>query len=132
MLPLLLLLSLGLLSLLFSGCPKNLEANARDAAAAAQGFIQQAQQNHLTECKADPSKDFPCGVINRAVGAQNLLVSAVELYCGWPAFASPDALQQFKGQPCIKSANYAQRVSVAINSLNAILGEYKLASGGKP
>lgn len=123
-------LAIVLLSVsLLAGCSP-LENNARDAAAAAQGFIQAAQKNHFQECSADPSKDFPCRIINQAVGAQNLLVSSIELYCSWPANPDPASLKQYAGQPCARKKEAAQSLANAIKSLNSIISEYKLAAGG--
>ena len=117
-------------SLVLAGCSP-LENSARNAAAAAQGFIAQAQQNHLAECQAAPTKPFPCVVINQAVGAQNLLVSSIELYCGWPANPSQESLQQHAGQPCARKQDAAKALQNAINSVNSVIAEYKLAAGGK-
>ncbi len=120
----------GMMALAFvlAGCSP-LEVSARDAAAAAQGFLEQAQQNHLAECQANPGKPFPCVTINQAVGAQNLLIDAIEQYCGWPSRPGADALKQFAGQPCARNKGAEQHLQNAVASLNSIIADYKLAAG---
>lgn len=109
-------------ALVFTGC-SSLENKARDAAAASQGFIEQAQRNHLAECQASPAKPFPCQVINQAVAAQNLLVDAVEQYCGWPAGIQPPS--GATNHVCAKNVSATQRLQAAVNSVNKILADYK-------
>ena len=106
-----------------------LENRARDAIAVSKGFIAKAQQNHLMECNANPYKPFPCAMINQAVGAQNMLADAAALYCGWPVNPSSVILQ---GPPlaCTPHQEYAARLTNAVNSINAIMRDYKLASRG--
>lgn len=109
------------LAFLLAGCSP-LENHARDAAAAAQGFIQQAQKNHQAECQAFPTKPWPCVAINEAVGAQNLLIDAVEQYCGWPSgVAAPT-------QPCLRKAEYQKRLAAAVDSVNRIIKDYRAAA----
>ena len=117
-----------LFALMLSGCSP-LENRARDAIAVSKGFIAKAQQNHLMECNANPYKPFPCAMINQAVGAQNMLADAAALYCGWPINPSSVILQ---GPPlaCTPHQEYAARLTNAVNSINAIMRDYKLASRG--
>lgn len=116
---------------ILSGC-QPVENSARDAIAASQGFIARAQQNHLEECKANPSKSFPCVKINQAVGAQNLLIDITEQYCGWPNRPGADALKALAGQKCIPNKTVLPYLKNAVASLNSILADYKTASGGTP
>lgn len=104
-----------------AGCSP-LENRARDAAAASQGFIQQAQRNHLAECQANPAKPFPCQTINQAIAAQNLLIDAIEQYCGWPSGTQPSGAASY---PCAKNVSAQQRLQAAINSINQIIKDYK-------
>lgn len=117
--------ALALTLLLSAGCSP-LEVQARNAAAAAQGFIQQAQKNHQAECNATPTKPFPCQMINQAVAAQNLLIDAIEQYCGWPAGAQPPA--DAVNHACAKNVSAQQRLQAAVDSVNQIIKDYKGAS----
>lgn len=120
--------TLAVLTLALTGCSP-LENSARDAAAAAQGFIEQAQQNHLTECQANPEKDFPCQNINQAIGAQNLLIDAIEQYCGFPSRPGAEALKALEGRHCIRNKAAGERLRSAVASLNSIIADYRLAAG---
>jgi len=117
--------------LLLSGC-QPIENSARDAIAAADGFISQAQRNHLDECKANPSKSFPCVKLNQAVGAQNLLIDVTEQYCGWPNRPGAAELKALAGQKCIQNKTILPYLKNAVASLNSVLADYKVASGGQP
>jgi len=113
------------LSLCLSGC---IEKAARDAAAAAQGFIVQAQANHNAECTANPALDFPCQTINRAIAAQNLLIDSLETYCGWPTRPTADQLKNFTA-PCNGSAGAKATLTIAISNLKDILPDLQRAAG---
>jgi len=97
------------------------EETARDVIAGAQGFIQQAQKNHLEECRANPTKDFPCGTINRAVAAQNLAVDALAVYCGFGHDMSPNT-------SCRVNKSAAAALKASLDNLNRIISDYKEAS----
>lgn len=112
-----------------AGCPKP-EAMALQTAYAAQGFLQEAQANHLQECQLNPQKNFPCVMINQAVGAQNMLVDAAETYCGWPIGYMPP--QGTVPAPCARKQDALAILQAATANLGHIIQDYKLASGGKP
>src|SRR6516225_1731797 len=114
-----------------AGCSP-VEQQARDALAAAQGFIMQAQQNHQAECSQTPEKDFPCAMINQAIGAQNLAIDALEIYCGWTASDVADAAAGKSVHACVPVKTAADPLKAALSNLNRILKDYKLASGGAP
>lgn len=65
----------------FKGCPKA-DESARDGIAAATGVIQAAQNEYKAQCTALPSAPT-CMLINEAVRAQNLSITALEVYCGF-------------------------------------------------
>lgn len=117
--------------LTLTGCPP-IEQNARDTAATAQGFINQAQQDHLAECQANPTKAWPCAYINQAIGAQNLLIDAIEQYCGWPSRPGADALKQYAGQACVANKGALQHLQSSISSINSIMADYKQAAAANP
>lgn len=118
-------------ALLLAGCSP-LENQARDALAASQGFIAQAQMNHQAECSATPKKAFPCAMINQAVGAQNLAIDALETYCSW---IPQDVANVAAGKPvhgCIEVKTASGALSAALANLSRVLKDYKTASGGQP
>ena len=116
---------------LAAGCSP-VEQQARDALAASQGFIMQAQKNHQAECSQTPKKDFPCAMINQAVGAQNLAIDALEVYCGWSASDIADAAAGKSVHACVPVKTAADPLKAALSNLNRILKDYKAASGGQP
>src|SRR6516225_11749958 len=87
---------------LAAGCSP-VEQQARYALAASQGFIMQAQKNHQDECSQTPKKAFPCAEINQAVGAQNLAIDALEIYCSWTAQDVQDAAAGKSVHPCFEA-----------------------------
>ncbi len=114
------LLPLLVLTLGVKGCSP-LENQARNAIAGADGFLEQAQKNHLDECKANPSKDFPCGMINRAGAAQNLAIDSLRVYCGYTKATPPNT-------PCVANKSSAASLRAAIDNLNKIIADYKEAA----
>jgi len=121
-----------LLLVLFLGGCTPVEQQARDALAASQGFIAQAQKNHQAECSQTPTKAFPCAMINQAVGAQNLAIDALEVYCGWTASDVADAAAGKSVHACVPVKTAADPLKAALSNLNRILADYKAASGGTP
>lgn len=75
------------LCLLLVACSP-LEQQARNTAAALGGAITAAQQQNQAACQAAPTATV-CQVINRAVAAQNALITATEAYCGWSPSTNP-------------------------------------------
>lgn len=106
------------------------EKTALQVSYAAQGFLSQAQQNHLEECKAAPTKPFPCAMLTQAIGAQNTLIDAAETYCGWPVgYMPPPGIVT---APCRQDKSVLAQLQTATNNLAQIIKDYKIASGGKP
>lgn len=116
---------------LLAGCENFVRASV-DSLAAAQGFIGQAQKNHQPECSVDPSKDFPCQTINRAVDAQNAAVSALEIYCQLPVAPDPATLANIGTKTCNANPSAKDVLVSALANLDQILSSYKSLSGGKP
>jgi hypothetical protein len=77
---LLVLPSLVIYCLMLAAC-EPIEQTARDTSAALGGAIVAAQGQNQAACKAAPSASV-CVFINRAVAAQNALITATEAYCG--------------------------------------------------
>lgn len=104
----------------FGSCNQgNIVANARDSAAALGGAIKSAQAQYQAECIADNQK-VDCQTINRAVQAQNLLITATETYCGWSPTVPPPT-----GQQCIPVATAKDGLTAAISNANAITLQLK-------
>jgi len=111
-----------------AGCSP-VEQQARDALAASQGFIMQAQQNHQAECSQTPKKAFPCAVINQAVHSQNLAVDALEIYCSWGP-QDVEALTSGKNvHGCVRVKSLEGGLRTALSNLNRVIADYKAASG---
>ena len=107
-------------------CNTPLENQARDTAAAAQGFITAAQTAHGAECKADPTKAV-CVDINRAVDAQNILIDAAETYCGWQTRPTPAQLAAATAS-CQRISSASSGLQVATGNLQNILADIKAVS----
>lgn len=123
--------SIGALAVLLSSlasCQQSLQQTAVETIAAAQGFITQAQTNHHDYCVANPTVQFPCRDIHDAVVAQNQLVNALEIYCGWSV--PPTTAQQ--AQACSPAPSAKVFLEQALVNLTGALNNYKTLSGGKP
>jgi hypothetical protein len=105
--------------LLLVGCSP-LAMQARDANAAAKGVLEAAQQKYGAACLANPYQVI-CQDINRAVYAQNALITATETYCGWSR-ANPPANTKASCQ-AVKSA--APALETAITNLNFLITEVR-------
>jgi len=96
-------------TLVLTACPAPNE-QARDVSAALKGELTTAQQQNQEKCNADPSV-FPCQLINKAISAQNALITADQAYCGWSE-ATP--LDQ-RDTPCVpvKTAEAGLKAAIA-------------------
>jgi hypothetical protein len=91
------------------GCSP-VENQARDTAAALSGSIVAAQSEYQVSCAANPGQEV-CQIINRGVSGENVLITAIETYCGWtPTLAPPDPTAT-----CVpvKSAQAALQAAIA-------------------
>lgn len=93
------------------------EKQARNAAAALQGSILQAQEHYGASCQNDPSQAI-CTTINKAISAQNALITAGETYCSWsptnpPADPKAECVPVKELEPALRAAiaNAAQFTS---------------------
>ena len=118
-------------TLVLTGCTNFVRASV-DTLAAAQGFISQAQKNHSAQCTVDPSADFPCQTINKAVAAQNAAVSALEVYCQLPVAPDPATLASLGTKTCNENPSAKQVLVAALSNLSQILTTYRAQTGGKP
>jgi hypothetical protein len=103
--------------LALTACPK--DKNARDVAAALKGAIQTAQTEYSGACQANPSQ-ATCVTINRAVAAQNLLITALENYCGWMQGAPPP-----DNTKCVPVSSAEAFLKTAVANANQSISEVK-------
>lgn len=105
--------------IMLTGCSP-LEQNARNTAAALQGVIVAAQGQYQTSCTSN-SGQTACTSINRAVSAQNALVTAVEAYCAWSTVSPPTD----PNATCTPVKTAQQGLQTAIANATAEISEIK-------
>lgn len=111
------LVCIALASLLFLGlvgCEFD-EKRARDSIAVAKGVLEQAKIQYADVCKADPTQQKPCGVINKAISAHSVAIDALNLYCAGPGWA--------EGGPCNKQPQFESRAREALSQLDVIIAD---------
>ncbi len=106
-----------LASFILTACPK--DKNARDVAAALKGALDTAQTEYSGSCQSNPSQ-LTCTTINRAIAAQNLLITALENYCGWSQGAPPPP-----GTKCTPVPSATAFLQTAVNNANQAILEVK-------
>ncbi len=106
-------------TLLLAGCPKA-EQDARDTAAGLNGAIAAAQAKYTAQCIASPSQQV-CTMIQRAVSAQNALITATETYCNWSTASPPPN----PTTTCMPVASAKQGLLAAIANANSLTLELK-------
>lgn len=96
------------------------ESQARDTAAALGGLLTTAQNQHQTECQANPQQSV-CQLINRGIAGQNALITATETYCSMPLSPTPPD----PSTVCtpVKSAEPALKAAIA--NANQLINEIK-------
>ena len=122
-------LTIGLL--LSTGCAKKttgggtpappsatVQSSARDAAAAINGVLTSAQAKYTTACESDPGQT-PCTLIKKGVTAQNLLITALDTYCGWSATTAP----LDPSAACIPVASASQTLVNATSNVETLITE---------
>jgi hypothetical protein len=108
--------------LLLTGCPKFHE-KARDALAAHSGFLNQAKENH-PECVPDwPQDNKICVALEKAIDAQNLAVTALDLYCSGPAYVEGGECDPPDGKDVRKELK--SRLEEALKQLATLIAEFK-------
>lgn len=110
--------ALLVLFLLVGGCTP-LERTAYNTIVASKAFLDNERTAH-PEC-ASAATSTVCVDIAKAVAAQNLLVTAAEVYCSSPAFDS-------NGGACTPPAKGTPAAQQAINKLNAAIAAYNQAA----
>jgi len=117
--------ALALSALLLYGCPKHAK-DIRDSISTLHGFLVKAQDNHETECKADPSK-AACLAINKAGAVQNGASDFVKVYCAGPRPAGTALFSD--GGPCIEDSGLQSRADAILTELNASIADLKAIVG---
>lgn len=116
---------LGIVLLAMGGC-KTDPAKARDAIAAAGGFLTDVQTKHLVACRADPKQPV-CVKINQAGAVQRLAATTLNEFCAGPPLAG-DATYA-TGGPCSEQAGVEPRLEAALRDLNSIMIDVKKIGG---
>jgi len=109
-----------LLALVLAACPSNVVTVARDTAAALQGAIIAAQSANQASCTATPT-GANCVLINKAISAENALITATEAYCGWSATAPPTNPQA----TCTPVSTLSGALNAAITNATTFITELK-------
>lgn len=129
-----------ILTLLISGCAAwkattvthpgtqdTLANNAYDVVAGAKGYLDSERKQH-PECATVPASDV-CTRISQAVGAKDLIIDALSVYCGGPNFSNGGACDPpAKGTPAATQAT--AKLQSAISGYNIIAADLKKATGG--
>jgi hypothetical protein len=105
--------------LVLVGCSP-VEQQARDTAAALGGALAAAQTQHQTECTTAPT-GAACVLINKAVSAQNALVTSIEAYCGW----SSNVLPTDPNTKCVPVSGAQGALNAAISNANGFITQLK-------
>lgn len=98
----------------------HLEKQARDTSAALQGVLVASQAKYHDSCVANP-KQLTCLEINRGVAANDLLITAVETYCGW-SVTMPPADTKAK---CVPVQSAQAGLNAAIANASSLTQEIK-------
>jgi hypothetical protein len=111
---------LAVLSLaLLMGCP-SVVTNARDTAAALNGALVAAQTQHQASCTANPSQTA-CVTINKGIDGENLLISAIQTYCGW----SPTVAPSDPTATCVPVSSALAGLNSAVANANTLIPQVK-------
>lgn len=103
--------------MVLAGC-QPIEQSARDTSAALGGAITAAQQQNQAACQANPSGAV-CQLIDRAINAQNALITATEAYCGLaPQLNAP-------GAPCTPVKGLDAALQSAISNATPFITQLK-------
>jgi hypothetical protein len=106
--------------LLCSGftCPpgQTPEQSARDAIAAAHGWVVNAQAVWLDSCKADATQ-AKCVSTNKLIAAEHVAADALQTYCG--GTPAPGTQAYIDGGVCVEETSLQGALQSAILNMNA-------------
>ncbi len=101
--------------------------NTYDLIAGAKGYLDSERTQH-PECATVPGSDV-CVRISQAVGAKDLMIDALSVYCGGSNFLNGGACDPpTKGTPAATQAT--AKLQSAISGYNTIVADLKKAAGG--
>jgi hypothetical protein len=109
-----------LLSLVFCVACSPIEQQARNTAAALQGTLVAAQAKYQTSCSASPTQSV-CVTINKGVAGENVLITALETYCGWSTVSPPTD----PNAKCVPVASAQAGLQAAISNATTLTLEVK-------
>jgi hypothetical protein len=112
------ILAVFALALALTGCPNGQtpEQSARDAIAAAHGWVVNAQTVWGTACKADPSP-VKCVSTNKLIASEHAAADALLVYCGGAPASGPSYLD---GGACVENNSAGSILQAAIVNMNSI------------
>lgn len=97
--------------------PQPIQATAMDVAATAKGYLDEAKKHH-PECAPGVTAPAVCGVLDRGTKAKDLLIDAVNVYCGSAEYDKGDVA-------CTPNASAEDKLSSALTNMNQIMGDVK-------
>lgn len=108
------------------GTVDSLANNAYDVIAGAKGYLEKEKSLH-PECASASSA--VCTKISQAIGAKDVLIDALSVYCSGPNFLNGGACDPpAAGTPAQTQAQ--QKLEAALASYNQIAEDLKKAAGG--
>jgi hypothetical protein len=97
-----------------------IQNQARNTAAALQGAIVAAQGQYQATCTSNPSQT-QCTLINKAIAAQNALITADEAYCNWSQANPPSD----PNATCVPVTSAVTALQTAINNATSFISQLK-------
>jgi hypothetical protein len=115
------ILAVAALALALTGCPNGQtpEQSARDAIAAAHGWVVNAQAVWSTTCKTDPSQ-AKCVSTNKLIAAEHTAADALVVYCGGAPASGPSYLD---GGPCTENKTAGGVLQSSIVNMNSFAAD---------
>ena len=111
----------AVLVLLTGGC-QPIEKSVRDVIAAEKGFLDKAEQNHLAECQASPTKSL-CVAIQKAGEARNVAIGTLELFCS--GLPKPGKKSFAEGGPCAPDKSAEPKLREALADMQRNIADLK-------
>jgi hypothetical protein len=115
--------------LVLAGCTPKLVDNARNAIAAASTFLKATQDQYTASCVANATQPV-CVSIKAAIGANNALIDAVNIYCG--GTPANGAASWDQGGACVPVPNAEAGLVSATNNLATVIGDLRTIVNAAP
>jgi hypothetical protein len=97
--------------------PQPIQSTALDVAATAKGYLDKAKELH-PECAPGVTAPNLCAILDRGTKAKDLLLDALNLYCGSPEYDKGNVV-------CTINASAEDKLSSALTNMNQIMGDIK-------